>query len=59
MRGKPVEIVLENRIDSGDGFSQNVIGTIAGTEFPDQWVVVSAHYDRWWQSAQDNCQSWR
>ena len=57
MREKPVEIVLDNRIDSGDGLSQNVIGIIAGTEFPDQWVIVSAHYDRRWQSAQDNCVS--
>ena len=51
----PVEIALENRIDSGDGWSQNVVGTITGSEFPDEYVVVSAHYDRWWQSAQDNC----
>ncbi|MGD1094383.1 MAG: M28 family peptidase [Bryobacteraceae bacterium] len=50
-----VEIALENRIDSGDGLSQNVIGTIAGSEFPDEWVIVSAHYDRWWVAAQDNC----
>ncbi len=51
----PVEITLENRIDSGDGVSQNVIGTIRGSEFPDEWVIVSAHYDRWWVAAQDNC----
>jgi Zn-dependent M28 family amino/carboxypeptidase len=53
----PVEISLENRIDSGDGISHNVIGTITGTEFPDEWIILSAHYDRWWQSAQDNCVS--
>jgi len=50
-----VEMALENRIDSGDGWSQNVVGTITGSEFPDEWIVVSAHYDRWWKSAQDNC----
>ncbi len=53
-RGR-VEIALENRIDSGDGASQNVIGTITGSELPDEYIVVSAHYDRWWNSAQDNC----
>jgi Iap family predicted aminopeptidase len=53
-RGR-VEVALENRIDSGDGMSQNVVGTIRGSEFPDEYVVVSAHYDRWWVAAQDNC----
>src|SRR6185437_6147144 len=33
----------------------NVIGTITGSEMPDEWIIVSAHYDRWWNSAQDNC----
>ena len=51
----PVEITLENRIDSADGWSQNILGTITGSEFPDEWIIVSAHYDRWWHSAQDNC----
>ncbi len=51
----PVEIVLENRIDSGDGWSQNVIGTIAGSDFPDEWITVSAHHDRWFKAAVDDC----
>lgn len=50
----PVNIELESRIDSSDGTSHNVIGTLKGTEFPDEWVMVSAHYDRWWHSANDN-----
>lgn len=49
-----VEIALENRIDVADGRSQNVIATIAGKEFPDEWILVSAHYDRWFEAAQDN-----
>ena len=49
-----VNIELENRIDICDGTSRNVIGTLKGTEFPDEWVMVSAHYDRWWHSANDN-----
>ena len=52
-RGR-VEVVLENRIDVADGFSQNVVGTITGTERPDEWIIVSAHYDRWFEAAQDN-----
>jgi len=54
MQNGPVDIELENRIDSSDGTSYNVIGTLKGTEFPDEWIMVSAHYDRWWHSANDN-----
>src|SRR5215472_8823486 len=50
----PVSIELESRIDSSDGTSYNVIGTLKGAEFPEEWVMVSAHYDRWWHSANDN-----
>jgi len=50
----PVNIELESRIDVSDGTSHNVIGVLKGTEFPDEWVMVSAHYDHWWHSAQDN-----
>ena len=54
LKAGPVEIVLENRIDVADGTSQNVVATILGTELPDEWIVVSAHYDRWFQAAADN-----
>ena len=54
LKAGPVEIVLENRIDVADGTSQNVVATITGTELPDEWIVVSAHYDRWFQAAADN-----
>jgi hypothetical protein len=54
MQNGAVNIELENRIDSSDGTSYNVIGTLKGTEFPDEWIMVSAHYDRWWHSANDN-----
>ncbi|MBK6581945.1 MAG: M28 family peptidase [Gammaproteobacteria bacterium] len=49
-----VEIALESRVEIGDGRSRNVIGVLRGTESPDQWVVVSGHYDRWFQGALDN-----
>ncbi|MBZ5560766.1 MAG: M28 family peptidase, partial [Acidobacteriia bacterium] len=50
----PVEVALENRVDSGDGISQNVVATIRGTELPDEWITATAHYDRWFHGAQDN-----
>jgi Peptidase family M28/PA domain len=55
LKAGPVEIVLENRIDVADGTSQNIIGTITGSLLPNEWLLVAAHYDRWWQSAVDNC----
>ena len=50
----PVEIALENRADVADGTSRNVVALLRGSEFPDEYVVVSAHYDRWFQGAADN-----
>jgi hypothetical protein len=55
LQSGPVEISLENRVDAADGTSQNVIGTITGSELPQEWLLVAAHYDRWWRSAVDNC----
>ncbi|MEQ9002651.1 MAG: M28 family peptidase [Pseudomonadales bacterium] len=50
----PVMIALESSVEIGDGHSQNVLGTIRGSELPDQWVVVSGHYDRWFEGGVDN-----
>ena len=50
----PVEISLENRADVSDGTSRNVVALMRGSDFPDEYVVVSAHYDRWFQGAADN-----
>jgi Zn-dependent M28 family amino/carboxypeptidase len=49
-----VEVTLENRVDVSDGHSQNVVGIIRGSELPDEWAMVAAHYDRWFQGAGDN-----
>src|SRR5262249_1849922 len=51
----PVEITLENRIDVDDGPSENVIGVVRGTEHPAEWITISAHHDRWFKSAVDDC----
>jgi hypothetical protein len=51
----PVDIALENRVDVEDGFSENVIGVVRGSEAPDEWITVSAHHDRWFKAAVDDC----
>jgi hypothetical protein len=49
-----VEITLNNSVDVTDGHSRNVVGILRGTEMPDEWVMVAAHYDRWFAGAGDN-----
>ena len=48
------EVTLESSVDIHDGTSRNVVGVIEGSEFPDQWVMTSAHYDRWFTGGLDN-----
>jgi len=54
LAGGPVQIELENHMLVGDGISRNVVATLRGTEHPDEWVMVSAHFDRWFQGAVDD-----
>lgn len=49
-----VQVTVDNRLDVSDGRSRNVIGIIRGSELPDEWVMVAAHYDRWFEGAGDN-----
>jgi hypothetical protein len=49
-----VEITLESGMEIRVGISRNVVGVLAGSEHPDQWVMTSAHYDRWFRGGLDN-----
>jgi len=33
---------------------RNVVGTIEGAKYPDEWVILGAHYDSWTHGAVDN-----
>lgn len=48
------EITLEGAVDIRDGLSRNVVGVLEGGELADQWVLTSAHYDRWFRGGLDN-----
>jgi Peptidase family M28/PA domain len=50
----PVEIMLESSVEIHDARSRNVLGIIEGSEYPEQWVAVSGHYDRWFRGGLDN-----
>jgi Iap family predicted aminopeptidase len=54
LAGGAVEITLESSVDIRDGHSRNVVGVLEGSEYPDQWVMTSAHYDRWFRGGLDN-----
>lgn len=43
-RGKKVEVNVQNKLDKR-AVSKNVMGYVPGTEFPDSFVVFTAHYD--------------
>lgn len=32
---------------------ENVIGTLEGSEFPDEWIIIGSHYDAWEFGATD------
>ena len=42
---KPAKVKLTLEQEEGEADSQNVIAEIAGTEFPDEVIVYTAHYD--------------
>jgi Peptidase family M28/PA domain len=50
----PVQIEMENHMRVADGTSRNVVATLRGTDHPGEWVMVSAHFDRWFQGAVDD-----
>lgn len=45
--GKPVLQVVSKSKELGRVPTFNTIATIPGTEFPDEYVVLSAHFDSW------------
>ena len=50
----PVTVRLSASMELRDGRSRNVLALIEGSDYPEQWVLVSAHYDRWFRGGLDN-----
>jgi N-acetylated-alpha-linked acidic dipeptidase len=42
-------LTVRVRVNQPKGLTRaiNVVGTLEGTEFPDEWVILGAHYDPW------------
>ncbi|HSG50004.1 MAG TPA: M28 family peptidase, partial [Longimicrobiales bacterium] len=49
------ELTVRVRVDQPLDFTRaiNVVGTLEGWEFPDEWIVLGAHYDPWGFGAVD------
>jgi hypothetical protein len=37
-----------------DGVSHNIFGYIPGTTYPDEYIIIGDHYDKWWYGALDD-----
>lgn len=49
------KLVIDNRWDGEPKHrGVNVLGSIPGSEFPDEYVYLCAHFDHWFTSAADN-----
>jgi Iap family predicted aminopeptidase len=48
-----VKVWCDATIDYG-GKGYNVYGYIPGTTYPDEYIVIGDHYDKWWYGASDD-----
>jgi N-acetylated-alpha-linked acidic dipeptidase len=49
------ELTVRVRVNQPKALTRatNVVGTLTGSEFPDEWIVLGAHYDPWGFGAVD------
>lgn len=45
--GTDLKVRLKVQQEKGFVRANNVIGTVKGSEFPDEWVILGCHYDAW------------
>jgi hypothetical protein len=49
-----VRVEYSVQIEEADGISYNVVGTIRGSEWPEQVIYVTSHHDTFFEGANDN-----
>lgn len=55
MRTQNVKVELENIIETNEnGVSYNVMGELVGSKYPEDIIMLTAHYDTWFGGANDN-----
>jgi len=51
---KEVRVSYESNLQREQGTTYNVVGTIRGSQFPEEVIYVTSHYDTWFHGANDN-----
>lgn len=51
--GRDLTVRLQVEQDHGLRRATNIVGTVEGAEFPDEWIILGAHYDAWGFGAVD------
>ena len=52
-----VNVRYSSVVGRSDGTTPNVIGTIVGSEYPNEIIYITAHHDSWYYGANDNLSS--
>lgn len=49
------ELKVRLKVDQKRDFERvyNVVGTLTGSEYPDEWIILGCHYDAWGHGATD------
>lgn len=51
--GEGLKVRLMVKQDLDFARVQNVVGTLTGSTFPDEWIIMGSHYDAWVHGASD------
>ncbi len=51
--GKALQVRLAVQQDKQLTRCTNVVGTLSGTDYPDEWIILGCHHDAWSFGAQD------
>lgn len=51
--GADLKVFLKVKQEKGYVRANNVIGTLRGSEYPDEWIIIGSHYDAWEYGASD------
>jgi Iap family predicted aminopeptidase len=53
-QGREVRVSFESNLVKSPGTSYNVVGTILGSQFPEEVIYLTAHRDTWFHGANDD-----
>lgn len=51
---KEVRVKFESFLEQADATTYNVVGTITGSQYPEEVIYLTSHHDTWYYGANDN-----